>query len=37
MMAATVLGKWIQHCVPELCKTDKYLSLRDIMHSPDAI
>ena len=37
MMAATVLGKWTQHCVPELCKTGKYLSLRDIMHSPDAI
>ena len=32
-MAATVLGRWVQHCVPKLCKTGKYLSLMDIMHS----
>ena len=37
MMAATVLGRWIQHCVPKRCKIGKYLSLMDIMHSPDAI
>ena len=37
MVAATVLGRWIQHYVPKLCKTGKYLSLMDIMHSPDAI
>ena len=36
-MAAAVLGRWIQHCVPKLCKIGKYLSLMDIMHSPDAI
>ena len=36
-MAVTVLGRSIQHCVPKLCKTDKYLSLMDIMHGPDAI
>ena len=34
MMAATVLSRWVQRCVPKLCKTGKYLSALMLFSAP---